>query len=49
MKARGFSPEALLASIKLPEADLAQVSREQGALKKDPGGGRSASYSLLIE
>jgi hypothetical protein len=28
---------------------LAQVSREQGALKKDSGGGRSTSYSLLIE
>ena len=28
---------------------LAQVSRKQGAPKKDPGGWRSTSYSLLIE
>ena len=49
MKARGFPPEALLTSTELSEVDLAQVSREQGALKKDLGGGRSTSYSLLIE
>jgi hypothetical protein len=28
---------------------LAQISRKQGALKKDPVGGSSTRYSLLIE